>query len=46
MLWSADAVLNSCTEILHQDLKLGIPPEERTGPTVLMALFQKLIDLP
>jgi hypothetical protein len=42
MLWSADAVLNSCTEILRQDLKLVIPPEERTGPTVLMALFQKL----
>jgi hypothetical protein len=42
MLWSAEAVLNSCTEILRQDLKLVIPPEERTGPKVLMVLFKKL----
>jgi hypothetical protein len=42
MLWSAEAVLNSCTKILRQDLKLVIPPEERTGPKVLMVLFEKL----
>jgi hypothetical protein len=42
LLWSAEAVLNSCTEILRQDLKLVIPPEDRTGPKVLMVLFEKL----
>jgi hypothetical protein len=42
MLWSAETVLNSCTEVLRQDLKLVIPPEERTGPKVLMVLFEKL----
>jgi hypothetical protein len=42
MLWSADAVLNSCTETLRQDLKLVIPPQDRTGPKVLMTIFEKL----
>jgi hypothetical protein len=42
LLWSAEAILNYCTEILHQDLKLVIPPKDRTGPKVLMVLFEKL----
>ena len=42
MLWSADAVLNSCTENLRQDLKLVIPPKDRTGPKIVMTIFEKL----
>jgi len=42
MLWSAAAVLNSCTETLRQDLKLLIPPTVRTGPKVVMTIYEKL----
>jgi len=42
LLWSGDAVLNSCTEKLRQQLKLVIPPDDRYGPKVLMLIFQKL----
>jgi hypothetical protein len=40
MLWSADAILNSCTETFRQDLKLNIP-HPRTGPKILVVIYNK-----
>jgi hypothetical protein len=40
MLWSADAILASCTETFRQDLKLCIP-QPRYGPKLLMVIFNK-----
>ena len=42
MIWSGEALLNSCTEALKQDLKFNIQPDERYGPEVLMTLLTKL----
>jgi len=42
MIWSGEALLNSYTEALKQDLKFNIQPDERYGPEVLMTLLTKL----
>lgn len=42
MLWSGEALLNSCTETLRQDLKLAVAPGDRNGPHLLMELLSKL----
>lgn len=42
MIWSGEALLNSCTETLRQDLKLAVLPSDRTGPHLLMELLSKL----
>ena len=40
MLWSADAILASCTETFRQDLKLCVP-QPRYGPKLLMVIINK-----
>jgi len=42
MLWSAEAMLNSCTEDLKHDLKLSVDSDDRFGPKLLMAVFTKI----
>jgi len=42
MLWSAEAMLNSCTEDLKHDLKLSVDLDDRFGPKLLMAVFTKI----
>ena len=42
LMWSGEALLNSCTEALKQDLKLSLPPDDRSGPKLLMALITKI----
>lgn len=42
LMWSGEALLNSCTEALKQDLKLSVKPDDRTGPKLLMALITKI----
>jgi len=42
MLWSAEALLNSCTEDLKHDLKLSVNSDDRFGPKLLMAVFTKI----
>lgn len=42
MLWSGDALLNSCTETLRQDLKLSVPITDRNGPHLMMTVLIKL----
>jgi len=42
MLWSAKAMLNSCTEDLKHDLKLSADSDDHFGPKLLMAVFTKI----
>jgi len=42
MLWSAEAMLNSCTEDLKHDLKLSVDSDDCFGPKLLMAIFTKI----
>jgi len=42
MLWSAEAMLNSCTEDLKHDIKLSVDSDDRFGPKLLMAVFTKI----
>jgi len=42
MLWSAKAMLNSCTEDLKHNLKLSVNSDDRFGPKLLMAVFTKI----
>jgi len=42
MLWSAEAMLNSCAEDLKHDLKLSVDSDDRFGPKLLMAVFTKI----
>jgi hypothetical protein len=42
MLWSGEAILNSCTENLKQDLKIAVEMKDRNGPTLLMGLLKKI----
>ena len=39
--WSGQAVLNSCSDALRQDLKLKVTPSKHTGPQLMMALLNK-----
>ena len=42
MRWSGEALLNSCTETLKQDLKLAVSLDMCTGPYLLCALLHKI----
>jgi len=42
LMWSGEALLNSCTEALKKDLKLSVMPNDRNGPKLLMALITKI----
>lgn len=39
LFWSGEALLNSCTSTLRQDLEHQLPLGDRVGPKVLMALL-------
>jgi len=42
MLWSAKAMLNSCTEDLKHDLKLSVNSDDWFGSKLLMVVFTKI----
>jgi len=42
MLWSGEALLNSCTDALKQDLKLTVDPDNHFDPKLLMSVFTKI----
>ena len=42
MIWSGEALLNSCSVVLKEDLKLSLAAGDRTGPRLIMSLLSKL----
>lgn len=42
MIWSGEALLNSCAEALKQDLKFNIQPNKCCSPKALVTLLTKL----
>ena len=39
MRWSAEALLNSCTEALKEDIKHQVEESDRSGPKILLAIM-------